>query len=783
MSQTDTELARKTAEVRILQRVSADINSTLDLDEICDVALRTMDELFEFHHAIILLLEPDNTTLKVVASRGYENQAVGGRVQVGTGVIGMVARKRQMMHVNNLGQQRAYVAAQRREMEKSGRHAQLGEATPVPGLPNAESQIAIPLLIRGDLIGVFSIESPVPRSFGEHDRDLVSIISNQIASAIHNARLYEQRRLAAAALQEANASLEARVAERTAALERELRVAQALLNEARTRVDGPLLGGSPAVRGLRDAIARQARSIEPLLLTGPAGAGKEAVARAVHDASGRSGAFIFVSCAEVTTQYRHGGEANAPDDADESLLGSRFELASGGTIFLDAVHELPPALQDGLHLTIERERSRLSRGESGVPDVRLIASTTHDLRQPPPGAFPPLFQALGANRVSVPPLVDRREDIPTLVDHFVRRHARRFGKVIDDVSPDSMRRLEAYTWPGNIRELGTVLERAVLVCKSTILEVDAEQLNEALAVGSYRLVSPLGSGGMGEIWLARHRFLVRPAAVKLIRHDVAPGAARDQLVRRFEREAHVTAGLRSPHTVQLYDFGVNESGSFYYVMEYLDGLDLQRLVTRFGPQPAERVIMLLRQACRSLAEAHERGLVHRDIKPANVFVTRLGTEYDYVKVLDFGVVKEQAGQQATMITHAGVVQGTPAFMPPEIVMGETRIDGRADLYSLACTAYWVLTAQTLFEGNTPAQVLLQHVQAQPVPPSTRSELSIPKSFEAILMMCLEKDPAKRPSSARQLDAQLAQVAREAPWTNERAQQWWESHAPEAVGSN
>ena len=168
-SQQATELARKTAEVRILQRVSRDINSTLELDEICDVALRTMDELFEFHHAIILLLEPDNTTLKVVASRGYENQATGGRLQVGTGVIGMVARKRQMMHVNNLGHQRAYVAAQRREMEKAGR--QLGDTLPVPGLSNAESQIAIPLLIRDDLIGVFSIESPVPRSFGEHDHD------------------------------------------------------------------------------------------------------------------------------------------------------------------------------------------------------------------------------------------------------------------------------------------------------------------------------------------------------------------------------------------------------------------------------------------------------------------------------------------------------------------------------------------------------------------------------------------------------------------------------------
>ena len=212
-------------------------------------------------------------------------------------------------------------------------------------------------------------------------------------------------------------------------------------------------------------------------------------------------------------------------------------------------------------------------------------------------------------------------------------------------------------------------------------------------------------------------------------------------------------------------------------MEYLDGLDLQRLVTRFGPQPAERVIMLLRQACRSLAESHERGLVHRDIKPANVFVTRLGTEYDYVKVLDFGVVKEQAGPQATMITHAGMVQGTPAFMPPEIVMGETRIDGRADLYSLACTAYWVLTAQTLFEGNTPAQMLLQHVQAQPVRP---------RRDQAIDSQIVRGDsrgvPRERSCKATvvglDLDARLSQVVCDAPWTNEIAQEWWESHAPE-----
>ena len=240
--------------------MSSDINSTLELDEIYDAALRTMGELFEFHHANILLVEPDGESLTVVASRGYENQAIGGRVRLGTGVIGVVAQRRKMLHVSNLGQQRAYAAAQRRQMVRSGRGAEIADAVPVPGLPNAESQFAIPLLVRDDLVGVFSIESPVQRSFTEHDRALISIVANQIAAAIHNARLYEERRRTADELQRVNSSLEARVAERTAALERELRVAQELVSDARSRVDGPLLGDSAAVRALRDDVHAAGRA-------------------------------------------------------------------------------------------------------------------------------------------------------------------------------------------------------------------------------------------------------------------------------------------------------------------------------------------------------------------------------------------------------------------------------------------------------------------------------------------------------------------------------------------
>ena len=783
LARKTSELDRKTAELQILQRVSSQINSTLDLEEIYDIALRTMDELFEFHHAVILLVEPGGETLRVVASRGYENQATGGRVRIGTGVIGVVAQRRKMLHVSNLGQQRAYAAAQRRQMMKAGRGEELGDAAPVPGLHNAESQIAIPLVIRDELIGVFSIESPLQRSFSEHRRGLFLIVANQIASAINNARLYEERRRAAEALQAANVSLEARVAERTAALERELRVAEALLNDARSRVDGPLLGESAAVVELREAVARQAASSEPLLLAGPPGAGKEAVAHAVHSASSRRGAFMFVSCPELHTQIRQSpiDTSPIPRTATE-LLAHKLELAAGGTLFLDAVHELPTALQGALQgLLEERQSSHVE--EDRTSGVRVIASTTRDLAREGPGErHDSILRFFSKRVITVPALVDRRDDLPVLVDHFVRRHARQLGKVVDSVSPESMERIQKYTWPGNIRELRSVLERAVLVSRSTVLDVDEELIDEGLAVGSYRLITRLGAGGMGEVWLGKHRLLARPAAVKLIRPDVQPGVAHEQLIRRFQREAQVTAGLRSPHTVQLYDFGVNETGSFYYVMELLQGLDLHQIVTRFGPQPSERVVGLWRQACRSLSEAHEHALVHRDIKPANLFVTVLGLEYDYLKVLDFGIVKDRPGQETTMLTTQGIVQGTPAFMAPELVSGE-RVDGRADLYSLACSAYWALTGQPLFQANTPGQMLLHHLQTIPPRPSEVSELPIPAELEAILMKCLEKDPAKRPSSALQLDQQLARVSFKQPWTEDRARAWWEAHAPTVVPGN
>lgn len=305
-------------------------------------------------------------------------------------------------------------------------------------------------------------------------------------------------------------------------------------------------------------------------------------------------------------------------------------------------------------------------------------------------------------------------------------------------------------------------------------------IQRAREIGSYHLSELLGSGGMGEVWRAEHRLLARPAAVKLIRPEVLgrDEISRRDALRRFEREAQATASLRSHHTVDLYDFGVTEDGSFYYVMEILDGSSLEELVKRFGPLPAERAVYLLRQVCHSLAEAHEVGLIHRDIKPANIYVCRQGRDRDFVKVLDFGLVKAVRDKQAggTQLSMRGVVVGTPGYMAPEMAVGEKEIDGRADIYSLGCVAYWMLTGLPVFEGENALATVMGHVKEPPVRPSDRTELPIPKSLEDIIMSCLEKSPDSRPSGAAELEELLAGCD-EGKWTGVKAFEWWEMHLP------
>jgi serine/threonine-protein kinase len=303
------------------------------------------------------------------------------------------------------------------------------------------------------------------------------------------------------------------------------------------------------------------------------------------------------------------------------------------------------------------------------------------------------------------------------------------------------------------------------------------EVTRARELGSYRLEDRLGEGGMGEVWRASHRLLARPAAIKLIRSSANGAGISDDARRRFEREAQVIARLRSPHTVTLFDFGVTDEGSFYYVMELLDGLDAESIVKRFGPLRADRVIHILRQMCHSLSEAESCGLVHRDIKPANIFLCRYGEDHDFVKVLDFGIAKavhESSTEAQTAITMANIIQGTPAFIAPEQALGGD-VDGRADIYATGCVAYWLLTGELVFTADTAMQVLLAHANTAPQPPSSRTELPIPPALEALVMSCLAKDREQRPRSARDLLHRLDAIHGE--WTEVQARDWWKAHLP------
>jgi serine/threonine-protein kinase len=317
---------------------------------------------------------------------------------------------------------------------------------------------------------------------------------------------------------------------------------------------------------------------------------------------------------------------------------------------------------------------------------------------------------------------------------------------------------------------------------SIIMHHLARQVGHARDMGSYRLTKLLGSGGMGEVWRATHRLLVREAALKLIRPDVLVGKeieAQRELLKRFEREAQATSLMCSPHTIDLYDFGISQDGTFYYVMELLDGFDLQTFVQKFGPVRPVRATHFLTQICDSLGEAHEGGLIHRDIKPANVYVCRYGRRVDYIKVLDFGLVKPRPSSEADDpgLTQQHVAGGTPSFMAPEQVLGDRPVDARTDIYAVGCLGYWLLTGQEVFEGETSMKVMMHHVRTAPAPPSERSELEIPPALDEALLRCLEKQPDLRPQSADDLATMLRGCFPGESWRPDKAQEWWDTHLP------
>ncbi len=605
-----------------------------------------------------------------------------------------------------------------------------------PLWPGARSSLRIALRIGDEVVGLLALASARPGALGAGGRRRAEGFAALAAAAMRTARLVDD--------------LES-------ALEHRRRVSHELLRQAQLRISGPLMGQSLAVRRLRDALSQHASGDHPLLILGPPGSGCEAVARAIHAESSRSdGPFLVVHCTLVGSLEELFGTTNGPN---------REALAEGGTLYLSGVNRLAPALQDAVARQI---------AQNGA--TRWVATAFEDAQG---GTGPAVLQRsldeVFQARVKVPPLRSRKDDLPALADLFLRLHAARAGKMVEPLGPQALERLSAYDWPGNIDELNLVIQRAVVTARGSTVEIAEALLDSATELGGYRLVEQIGAGGMGEVWRAEHRHLARPAAVKLVR---PVGHPRDfqAVLSRFKREAGATARLGSPHTVELYDFGVSEGGTFYYVMELLQGMDLHSLVNRFGPMPPERVVHLLVQVCRSLQEAHAEGLVHRDIKPANLVSCRLGSEFDFVKVLDFGMVTASPDED-TALTQPGGIAGTPGYLAPESLEAGVELDGRADIYSLGCVAWWLMTGEPVFPGLAGLGLVFAH--ARKPAPRLRSVLpDAPEALDTLVAECLAKSPDERPQSATELITRLASIPLSQPWTDERAVGWWRTYLPE-----
>ena len=453
------------------------------------------------------------------------------------------------------------------------------------------------------------------------------------------------------------------------------------------------------------------------------------------------------------------GETYAFDRHGEMISSSRFpqHLRGAGLIGPDeddsslrvAIRDPGGDMTEGFRPETQRRAQPLTRGAAEAVAGRAGVSVTpyRDYRGVPVVGAWTWVDARGFGVLSE---VDADEAFEPM-----RALERIFGALFGLVAVTGAAAVAAGLWAGRARR------------RANRAEAEVRQL------GEYVLERRLGGGAMGDVYLARHALLRRPTALKLLRPNQTDRLA----VERFEREVTVTALLTHPNTIAIYDYGSSQGGSFYYAMEYLEGIDLERFVARFGPCSDARVLHLLRQVCGSLSEAHDRGLVHRDIKPANIFLCRRGGVPDLIKVLDFGLAKVAEDRS---MTRASVVVGTPENMAPELFESSDKASARSDLYAVGCVGYYLVTGHHVFEGSSLAELCNAHLSRTPISPSERLGRVVDPMLERVILACLAKDPTRRPSTARGILELFERSSIARDWTSGDAAAFWSRHGDRIV---